>query len=392
MIGVRPTHTSSAARQPGVLHGVGRTSECGVSQSRHGPRRIARVRCNILFAVFLLACLHPGLLSANPARQFHKGITFTHGYRGGDDMRSQRAEESLRYLRRNLAVEWIALNPFGYQRSVRDTEIRFRGDPPDEHLANGIREARALGFRVMLKPHIWLREQGGDDWRGTIGFDTEQEWEDWFASYERFILHYARMAAETETEIFCVGVELSRAATERPQDWRRLIAKIRAVYPGPLTYAANWWGEYDLVEFWDELDYIGVNAFFPIGDESSRTNLSTLTISAGRVADQIEAVHGQTGKPVLLTEVGYRSVRGATVRPWEWPRRDDRAIDLHLQERAYQAVLQAFWPRDWFYGLYWWKWHSDMSRGGAQNNGFTPRGKPAEDVINDWYSRPTPRP
>ncbi|MBT7858983.1 MAG: hypothetical protein HN712_01675 [Gemmatimonadetes bacterium] len=357
-------------------------------------RRACSGRCDLRAAAFLLlACLHPTLLSAaDPVPQFHKGITFTHGYRGGDDMRSQRAEESLRYLRRHLAIEWIALNPFGYQRSVKETDIRFRGDPPDEHLANGIREARALGFKVMLKPHIWLREQSGDDWRGTIGFSTEQEWNDWFASYERFILHYARIAAETETEIFCIGVELSRTVSERPDDWRRLIAQIRAVYPGPLTYAANWWGDYDVVEFWDELDYIGVNAFFPISDEASPTDLASLTNGARAVADQIEKVHERTGKPVLLTEIGYRSVRGSTVRPWEWPRRDDRAIDLHLQERAYQAVLKAFWPRDWFYGLYWWKWHSDMSRGGARNNGFSPRGKPAEDVISDWYSRPAPRP
>lgn len=324
--------------------------------------------------------------------RFQKGITFTHGYRGGDNMRSQLADESLRYLRQQLKVEWIAINPFGYQRTVADTEIGFRGDPPDEHLADGIREARALGFKVMLKPHIWLRHQSDGAWRGTIGFESEQNWQAWFSSYERFLLHYARIAAETETEIFCIGVELSRTVIERPEEWRQLIARVREIYPGDLTYAANWWEDYDVVELWDELDYIGVNAFFPISGAEGPTDLAALSAGAQTVADRIEVVQARTGKPVLLTEVGFRSVRGATVRPWEWPRRDDRAIDLHLQERAYQAVLEAFWPRDWFYGLYWWKWHSDMSRGGAQNNGFTPRGKPAEEVIADWYGRPSPRP
>ena len=65
---------------------------------------------------------------------------------------------------------------------------------------------------------------------------------------------------------------------------------------------------------------------------------------------------------MLLTEVGFRSVRGATVKPWKWPGRDDRPIDLCLQKRAYEAILQSFWDRNWFYGLYWWEWHADLTR------------------------------
>ncbi len=214
----------------------------------------------------------------------------------------------------------------------------------------------------MLKPHIWLSEQDGGDWRGTIGFDTEREWKEWFSNYERFLLHSAQIAAQTEAKILCVGVELSRTVTDCPDDWRRLISKFRELCPGPLTYAVNWWGDYDVVEFWDELDYIGINAFFPLTLEEEATDLATLSAGARAVADQIETVHKRTGKPVLLTEVGFRSVRGATVKPWEWPRRDDRPIDLHLQKRAYEAILQSFWDRNWFYGLYWWKWHADLTR------------------------------
>mgnify|MGYP006410160903 FL=1 len=362
------------------------------SQGHQGPPRRPVARgASFLLLVFLFdLCFTAAHAEMTP--QFQKGITFTHGYRGGDDMRSSTTQTSLRYLRGTLGVEWIALNPFGYQHSVTSTDISFRSDPPDEHLADGISQAHDLGLKVMLKPHIWLRQQGNDDWRGTIGFATEADWAQWFANYERFILHYARVAAETDVEIFCIGVELSRTVTERPDEWRQLIARIREIYPGPLTYAANWWQDYDVVSFWRELDYIGVNAFFPVTAEGAETNLTALRVGSTRIADQIEVVQRRTGKPVLLTEIGFRSVRGSTVRPWEWPRRDDGAIDLHLQQRAYQAVLESFWSRDWFYGLYWWKWHAAMDRGGARNNGFTPRGKPAEQVITDWFSRPAPRP
>jgi len=251
--------------------------------------------------------------------EFQKGITFTHGYRGGNNMRSEASAGALRHLRQRLSDEWIAVNPFGYQTSVHTIGIRFGGDPRDEHLIDGIRQAQQLGLKVMLKPHIWLSEQDGGDCRGTIGFDTEREWKEWFSNNERFLLHYAQIAAQTEAEILCVGVELSRTVTDRPDDWRQLISKVREIYPGPLTYAANWWGDYDVVEFWDELDYIGINAFFPLTLEEEATDLATLLAGARAVADQIETVHKRTGKPVLLTEVGFRSVRGATVKPWEWP-------------------------------------------------------------------------
>ena len=174
--------------------------------------------------------------------EFQKGITFNHGYRGGNNMRSGASAGSLRHLRQRLSVEWIAVNPFGYQTSVHTIGIRFGGDPRDEHLIDGIRQAQQLGLKVMLKPRIWLSEQDGGDWRGTIGFDTERELKEWFSNYERLLLHYAQIATQTEAEILCVGVELSRTVTDRPDDWRRLISKVREIYPGPLTYAANWWG------------------------------------------------------------------------------------------------------------------------------------------------------
>ncbi|MCY3738829.1 MAG: hypothetical protein OXG13_20685 [Gemmatimonadaceae bacterium] len=354
-----------------------------------------------MFALFpawvCLVCALP--LSAQPSAHrpvFQKGMTFTHGYGSDDNLMSGTSTAALEHLRR-VNVEWTALNPFAYQRTVDDAALRFGRDPPDDHLRHGIREARRLGFKVMLKPHVWVRRQSSDHWRGTIGMATEEAWQQWWSHYESFVLHYARIAAEEGVEIFCVGVELTRVARERPEDWRRLIARVREAYPGPLTYAANWWEEYDRVEFWDALDYIGVNAFFPLteppdpGLEQPDPTLEQLRAGAVRVADEIEALHQLTGRPVLLTEIGYKSVRGASLRPWEWTRRPEPDLSMEEQALCYQAVLEAFWPRPWFHGMYWWKWHSDL-RGGEEQGGFTPHGKPAERVLTEWYQRLRPVP
>ena len=337
-------------------------------------------------ATWLLALLATAS-AADPFEPiFQKGMSFAHGYRPQNNLTSAASGSSLQYLQQQVHVEWIALNPFSYQRTVSDPSLYFGGDPPDTDLVYAIRQAHKLGMRVMLKPHVWLRQKDDDAWRGRIGMQSEQDWRTWFDNYERFILHYARIAEREQVEILCIGVEMAQTMKERDADWRQLIGRIRQVYSGPLTYAANWWGEFDEIHIWDALDYVGVNAFFPLSTDAE-PNLATLRVGARRVADQIELVHQATRRPVILTEVGFKSVRGSTVRPWEWTRRVEPAVDVKQQARAYQAVLEALWERPWFSGMYWWKWPSDLRHGGLADGDFTPRGKPAERVLSDWYSR-----
>ena len=60
------------------------------------------------------------------------------------------------------------------------------------------------------------------------------------------------MAEEEKVDIFCIGTELEKFIEHRPAYWRELIAEVRKVYKGKLTYAANW-DEYKRVPFWDAL-------------------------------------------------------------------------------------------------------------------------------------------
>jgi hypothetical protein len=323
---------------------------------------------------------------AASAPVFQKGMSFAHGYRPHNDLLSPGSQNALQYLRQQVHVEWIALNPFSYQRAVNDPGLYFGGDPPDAHLVHAIAQAHDMGLRVMLKPHIWLREKSDDAWRGNISMTSEHDWEIWFENYERFILHYARIAEVEQVDIFCIGVELARTMKEREQNWRTLIGRIREIYHGPLTYAANWWGEYDEIHIWDALDYVGVNAFFPLSD-SATPNLEALRAGVHRVADQVQLVHQATRRPVIFTEVGFKSVRGSTVKPWQWAGPINPPVDLELQARAYQAMLEVLWERPWFYGMYWWKWHSHTGHGGSADGDFSPRGKPAEKTLSQWYQR-----
>ncbi|MGB5370818.1 MAG: glycoside hydrolase TIM-barrel-like domain-containing protein, partial [Flavobacteriaceae bacterium] len=168
----------------------------------------------------------------------------------------------------NVNANHAAIMPFGFIREVDspeiifDTERQWYGETK-KGAKQYIELLHGNGVKVMLKPQIWI-------WRGSftghLSMKSEEEWKALEASYNQFILNYAKLAQETNTDIFCIGTELEQFVKNRPDYWKALIKKVRKVYKGKLTYAANW-DEFQRTSFWDDLDYIGIDAYFPLSDE-----------------------------------------------------------------------------------------------------------------------------
>ncbi len=193
--------------------------------------------------------------------------------------------------------------PFGWQSAANSPEIRlttggriYWGER-DEGLGVTTLLARELSIKTLLKPHIWLR---GGGWRGDIAMGSDADWQAWFAAYRVFILHYAKLAERLDIEALAIGTELHQTVVEKPQEWYRVIREIRQVYGGKLTYSANWYREFEEVPFWADLDYIGIQAYFPLSSESKPT-LATLERGWQHHLRVIEAVHKKADRPVLFT-------------------------------------------------------------------------------------------
>ena len=288
-------------------------------------------------------------------------------------------------------IEWVAVVPFLYQENERtkvmDTPHKREGyGRRDSTFIANILKMREKGLYIHLKPHLWMSE----GWRSDIAMDTEEEWKDWFESYRVNMLHYARMAELTGVELFCVGTELRSSIKKQPEAWCKLISEIKQVYSGKLTYAANWYDEYEHVTFWDELDFIGIQAYFPLTDNQN-PDLATIKRGWESHIESLELFFNQYKKPILFTEVGYKSEALATVKPWEWGnalsilhrKKSDRT-----QQLAYEALFQEIWHKEWFAGMHIWEWNTESTPEGAKTNlNFSPRFKPAENVISKWYGK-----
>ena len=239
-------------------------------------------------------------------------------------------------------VNWIVQTPFGWQADPSGPEVRgLEGErgwwgERDEGLERTAEYASAAGIRTMLKPHIWLSDRNADTWRGDIAMETEADWAAWFSEYADWILRYAALAERLDIEALAIGTELG-GTVHREAEWRALIRRIRSVYGGELTYAANWHDEYRDVPFWDALDWVGVQAYFPLSEHEFP---SADVISAGweEPLAELEELHRKTGKPIVFTELGYRSVPHAAREPWLWPTRGERSDD----PRAFVAQAEAY--------------------------------------------------
>lgn len=315
---------------------------------------------------------------------FQRGIGYAHSWRGGGGYGSGPSAKTLKQLRK-LGVEWIAITPFAYQRTLTDTKIQSiysrRGHETDAAMARDVKAARELGMRVLLKPHLWINR---GDWPGDIRFESGKQWREWFSNYSEVAIHYATFAQENGIEMYSMGNELKGVTGREASDWRALVARIRKVYAGQLTYAANW-DEYRAIEWWDALDAVGINAYFPLSTKPN-PRYSDLLQGAGEVRRRLRAFQKRVGKPIIFTEIGFPSITGAAAEPWTQDR--TRPRDLEIQTACYRAVLETFSGEPWMKGMYWWKWFSGASAWpkAKDRDPFSPRNKPAEAVLKAWYS------
>ena len=286
-----------------------------------------------------------------------------------------------------LNANYASVMPFGFLQSVDNPNIIYNTERQwfGETRAGAKQYIELLkqnGIEVMLKPQLWIWH---GEFTGYITMNTEDDWQSLEQNYRDFILDFAQLAEETGIGIFCIGTELEQFIMNRPQFWTSLIDEIRSVYTGELTYAANW-DEYKRVPFWKQLDYIGVDAYFPVSEDKT-PSVEDVRSGWKRWKDELRLLSSVNDRPVIFTEYGYRSVDFAGKEPWnsDWT---ITSVNLEAQTQSTTALFEEIWEEDWYAGGFIWKWFIDHDQsGGPENAQFTPQNKPVEAVIREQYSR-----
>ena len=297
----------------------------------------------------------------------------------------------------NIKANWVTFTVFWFMKKYDDTDIHPNYTlytVLDSSLTHAIQKAHELGLEIALKPMVDVEEPVGL-WRGEI---KPANWTLWFANYRSFIDHYASLASANDVDLFVVGTEL-KSSQFQTSEWLHVIDEARTYFSGNMTYAANW-DSYDTnsVGFWSTLDYVGVDAYFPLTNSYNPTVAQLISAWSNCTAsgwwgtgrnwtNEMYSTYQITGKKIVFTEIGYYSQDGTNTQPWT-SFSPSHEIDLQEQANCYQASLEVMQNKTWFMGWFWWNFETNPNAGGSDDNWYTPQNKPAENVLKYYYGSP----
>lgn len=251
-------------------------------------------------------------------------------------------------------VNWVSYHPYARVGQGGSVSMEFDPSAPPLWLTRIIADAHARDLKVMVKPHL-AHWGSGFSWRGDIAFDTPEAEARFFREYTAWITAVATATAHADA--FVVGTELDKT-THNVAAWRHIIANVRQVFPGPLTFASNW-DSYERVAFWDDLDAVGIQAYFPVISESDDVTVSGIEAGWSRILTDVHAVSARTGKPVVFTELGYDATASALTEPWRGGHGDDAT-----QALALSTTLRILDADPVVRGAFLWKWFpGELQRG-----------------------------
>ena len=273
----------------------------------------------------------------------------------------------------SLHVNWIGLGLSVYYDDSMDSTIERVTSPefdisfPDDVLRQLIREFRSHGINVYLTLNIDDTKAGtaarpayrydlgepslpGGLSEGTISPefwpwspdhpDHERFVAEFWETYTQQAVHYARIAEEEGVRLYSLGTETdslfrTRSGGRWPNDFRQelrtMVAQVRAMYSGLVTYDM-YFGALTGSDFFDpgsthlwedlDLDIVGISAWFPLMDSVPTTvpSLAELQASYERIFQDylIPLAERNPDRPMVFLEYGALDTVEAPAEPASW--------------------------------------------------------------------------
>lgn len=283
-------------------------------------------------------------------------------------------KRSLRLMKEETGCDTVILPVAALQDHAYSTKVDY--ETPDVMSMDDVRavaaEARSLGLSLVVKAMVNCRD---GYWRAYIRFfdsyvPTEPTWQQWFQSYDEFVVALAQTAQEVGAEMYCIGCEMV-GADHRADEWRDLIAQVREVYTGPVTYNCDKFQE-DNVTWWDAVDAISSSGYYPIDKLEEHFQ-------------RIERVAEKFDRPFFFMESGCPSREGSEYVPNNW--RFGGEQSNQAQEMWYEAYTEALLRHPKIRGSVWWDWSAIRLypiEKAATDNGYALYGKPAAAVLRAY--------
>jgi len=299
----------------------------------------------------------------------------------------------------DIGVEWVKVQTLVYQNNIRSSSIFVDKEKTasDESLEYIINKLHKRGFKVFFEPVVNLKHQKRGEWMGII---RPNDWDAWFESYSKFIEHYAKLAQKNEVEQFVIGVELT-STHKYKEKWEQIIDNVRKHYQGIVVFVSNF-DTYETVPFWDKLDAIAMNFYFPVNrreewyqpwaevkHEYHDPSYEDLLEGWELWVDTLDKWQKKMNKPILVTEAGYPSQRGSSYQPWSWYLGESNFEEQYLAYKALyevwskkQIVNGKFHGGNYIQGIYFFHWADEKP---DHDRSYIPSDE-AKSIIREWFT------
>ena len=285
--------------------------------------------------------------------------------------------------------DYVVVPYWVFQENKTSTTIIDEKEDRILNLKWFIRKCKERGLKVAL--YIFLEVMDGS-WRGDI---QPNDVEEWFHNYIQIARHAAEVARETNSDMMIIGCEMkSLERVEYINYWKSLINSVSKIFNGAIVYGVNW----DSIAFPTEenqkfisklfsderLSYIGISGYFPLTQKSNPTIEELKRSWRENWLPKMELIHEMTGKKILFTEIGYTSLDKTNTNPWSIE--VSSTLDFQEQADCYRAFFETFTKVDWFAGAF--LFYESIINGiiGTWfNNDFNVLGKPAEEIIRQYF-------
>ncbi len=292
-------------------------------------------------------------------------------------------QQGLYDIKAQTGARWLEMSILFTQSSPGSTQV-FAGQstPTAASVLSGIRTARALGYHVFVVPLLGVDVLGA--WAASIRFSSVEQTQQWFDSFWQAFQPYVVAAQVGGAEQLAIGTEEAWLQQYAPASlWKTLITRVRSVFTGTITYDMNWTSLQDPLPDWmnnADLRMVGVSEYIPMVDTRERIDPSKMiSLWRDKVKVELDKLAKQLGKPIFISEIGYRNSADALYHPW-FPDSTISPPDPEEQAAACNAALANVIPDQYIAGIFFWGWD--------EVGGFKLSGQPATDVLLKWYTSP----
>lgn len=286
----------------------------------------------------------------------------------------------VRAMREQTMASWVGMIVSLDQDGDYSTRVYAGPDTtsPDALYA-GVLAARQAGLNVFVEPLLNVR-QVSNNWSGLVTFSSHAQAEQWFRSYWATYEPYVKAAKAAGAGQIAIATEFEALETQYPDLWAWLAHQVKATFGGTVTYdmdhsslgkkPPSWWKD-------PAISYLGVSMYSILQDTPHDIPAAEIEkVWKSSVLPQLDTMSEQVGKPIILTEIGYRNTSDCLSIPWLW--HSSAPADPALQGAAYQAALAMAAGDRHIAGIYFWAW---------QDGQFHPAG-PAIQAMRAAWAQP----